>query len=60
MFFPDHNQSINPARDQAVPPEISARLNLLTSLADSLAKHQEALVTAAGPGYRHPLPGRRH
>ena len=48
MFFPDHNQTLNPAQAQAVPPEISARLNLLTSLADFLAKHQETLVAAAG------------
>jgi succinate-semialdehyde dehydrogenase / glutarate-semialdehyde dehydrogenase len=37
-----------PPAGQAVPPEISIRLDLLNSLADSLARHQEALVTAAG------------
>jgi acyl-CoA reductase-like NAD-dependent aldehyde dehydrogenase len=48
MSFSDKMQSKPPAPDQTVPPEISARLNLLTSLADSLAKHQEALIAAAG------------
>ena len=48
MSFSDRIDSINPARGQAFPPEISDRLNLLTSLADSLADHQEALVAAAG------------
>ena len=37
-----------PKQGRAVPPEISARLNLLTSLAASLRRHQEALVAAAG------------
>ena len=35
-------------QSQSFPPEISARLNLLSSLATSLRRHQEALVTAAG------------
>ena len=35
-------------QSQSFPPEISARLNLLSSLAACLRRHQEALVTAAG------------
>ncbi len=34
--------------DQAIPPEVSARLNLLSSLGTVLADHREALVAAAG------------
>jgi acyl-CoA reductase-like NAD-dependent aldehyde dehydrogenase len=34
--------------DQTLPPEISARLNLLSSLGNVLAAHQDALVAAAG------------
>ena len=46
MSFPIIINQYLRARDQAVPPEISARLNLLTSLADSLAK------TSGSPGDR--------
>ena len=33
---------------QAIPPELTARLNLLSSLGTSLTDHREALVAAAG------------
>ncbi len=42
------HQNNLPKEDQAIPSEVTARLNLLSSLGAVLGAHQDALVAAAG------------